>query len=126
VRSLGTGVPPPSPLLSPNHGGGGYDDGEARKEDVRLPGKGNAISHGARPVHLIITMMKWIKWIRTSRLSIKNSLFDGGRATYQLPEVNSIGPDWCLNPDWCLSGKTKDKLKANNTPDWCLSGKTKG
>ena len=28
-------------------------------------------SHGARPVHLIITM---IKWIRTSRLSIKNSL----------------------------------------------------
>jgi len=28
-------------------------------------------SHGARPVHLIITM---IKWFRTSRLSIKNSL----------------------------------------------------
>ena len=28
-------------------------------------------SHGARPVHLIITM---IQWIRTSRLSIKSSL----------------------------------------------------
>jgi len=28
-------------------------------------------SHGARPVHLIITM---IKWIRTRRLSIKKSL----------------------------------------------------
>ena len=28
-------------------------------------------SHGSRPVHLIITM---IKWIRTSRLSITNSL----------------------------------------------------
>ena len=28
-------------------------------------------SHGARPVHLIITM---IQWIRTSRLSIKNCL----------------------------------------------------
>ena len=28
-------------------------------------------SHGARPVHLIITI---IKWIQTSRLSIKNSL----------------------------------------------------
>ena len=41
-----------------------------RKVDVRLPGKGNSNSHGARPVHLIITM---IKWIRTSRLSIKNS-----------------------------------------------------
>jgi len=41
----------------------------SRKVDVRLPGKGNSNSHGARPVHLIITM---IKWIRTSRLSIKN------------------------------------------------------
>ena len=42
-----------------------------RKVDVRLPGKGNSNSHGARPVHLIITM---IKWFRTSGLSIKNSL----------------------------------------------------
>ena len=39
----------------------------------RLPGKGNSNSHGARPVHLIITM---ITWIRTSRLSIRNSLED--------------------------------------------------
>jgi len=42
-----------------------------RKVDVRLHGKENSNSHGARPVHLIIAM---IKWIRTSRLSIKNSL----------------------------------------------------
>jgi len=42
-----------------------------RKVDVRLPGKGDSNSHGARPVILIITM---IKWIRTSTLSIKNSL----------------------------------------------------
>jgi len=42
-----------------------------RKVDVRLPGQGNSNSHGARTVHLIITMIKWI-W--TSRLSIKNSL----------------------------------------------------
>ena len=41
------------------------------KVHVRLPGKGNSNSHGARLVHLIIMMMKWI---RTSRLSIKNSL----------------------------------------------------
>ena len=41
------------------------------KADVRLPAKGNSNSHGARPVHLMITM---IKWIRTSRLSTKNSL----------------------------------------------------
>ena len=45
-----------------------------RKVDVRLPGRGNSNLHGARPVHLINTM---IKWIRTSRLSIKNSLSDG-------------------------------------------------
>jgi len=43
----------------------------SRKVDVRLPGKGNSNSHDTRPVHLIITM---IKWIRTIRLSIKNSL----------------------------------------------------
>jgi len=43
----------------------------SRKVDVRLLGKGNSHAHGARPVHLIITMMKWL---RTSRLSIQNSL----------------------------------------------------
>ena len=43
----------------------------ARKVDVRLPGKGNSNSHDARPVYLIIKM---IKWIQTSRLSIKKSL----------------------------------------------------
>ena len=45
---------------------------EPRKVDVRLPGKGNSNFHGARPVHLIITM---IKLVRTSRLSITNSLY---------------------------------------------------
>ena len=30
------------------------------KVDVRLPGRGNSNFHGARPVHLIITMIKWI------------------------------------------------------------------
>ena len=34
-------------------------------------GKGNSNSHGARPVHRIITKTKWIQ---PSRLSIKNSL----------------------------------------------------
>ena len=48
-------------------------DLESRKVYVRLSEKGNSNSHGARPVHLIITM---IQWIRTSRLSIKNSLSD--------------------------------------------------
>ena len=40
----------------------------ARKVDIRLPGKGNSNSHGARTVH------QKHRWIRTSRLSIKNSL----------------------------------------------------
>jgi hypothetical protein len=30
----------------------------SRKVDVRLPGKGNSTPHGARPVHLIISMIK--------------------------------------------------------------------
>ena len=46
-----------------------------RKVDVRLLGTENSTSHGARPVHFIITMMQWI---RTSRLSIKNSLSSRG------------------------------------------------
>ena len=51
---------------------GDADDSSCgRKVDIRLPGKGNSSSHGARPVHQIILM---IKWIRTSRLSIKLSL----------------------------------------------------
>jgi hypothetical protein len=43
-----------------------------RQVDVRLPGKGNSNTHGAEPVHPIITM---IKWFRASRLSIKNTIF---------------------------------------------------
>ena len=43
-----------------------------REVDARLPGKGNSNSYGARPVHQIISM---IKWIRTIRLSIKYPLF---------------------------------------------------
>ena len=46
----------------------------ARKVDTRLPGKGKSDFHGARPIHQIISI---IKWIRTSRLSIKNSLSPG-------------------------------------------------
>ena len=42
-----------------------------RKADVRLPWQGNSNSHGARPVHPIITV---INWIQTSRLSRTKSL----------------------------------------------------
>jgi hypothetical protein len=36
------------------------------KVDFKLPGKGNSNFHGARQVHLIIAMTKWI---RTRRLA---------------------------------------------------------
>jgi len=39
---------------------------------IELPGKGNSNFHDAKPVYQIISM---IKWIRTSRLSIQNSLY---------------------------------------------------
>jgi hypothetical protein len=42
-----------------------------RTVDVRLLGEGKLNSHSARLVHLIITMLEWI---RTSRLSIRKSL----------------------------------------------------
>ena len=59
--------------------------GGTRKVDVRLPGKGNSNSHGARPVHLIITV---IKWFRSSRLSTKKSLsLTGGSGVQVDPRV---------------------------------------
>ena len=61
-----------------------------RKVDVRPPGKGNSNSHGARPACLIITM---IKWIRTSRLSIKSSLwFYLTQCIYPTVSLNSTPP----------------------------------
>ena len=43
-----------------------------RKLGVRLRGKWNSNSHGARPVHLIITI---ITWILAGRFSIKKSRY---------------------------------------------------
>ena len=45
-------------------------------------------SHGARPVRLIMTM---IKWIRTSRLSIKNSLSPSDLAPHCCVELQVFG-----------------------------------
>ena len=44
---------------------------ESNKEEDDDEDRSQVNSHGARPVHLIITM---IKWMRTSRLSIQNTL----------------------------------------------------
>ena len=45
------------------------------KHGVSDEGSGDALSHGARPVHQIIST---IKWNRTSKVSIKNSLWGWG------------------------------------------------
>jgi len=54
---------------------GGFGVRSSKEKDLVLdqvvPGKGNSNTHGKRPVHLIITIEKWL---RTSRLSIKDSL----------------------------------------------------
>jgi len=74
-----------------------------RKVDVRLPGHGNSNSHGARPVHLIITM---IKWIRTSRLSIKKSAASPSSSSYsslQAPRFIIIDTR-CWNRGLFMSG----------------------
>jgi hypothetical protein len=64
---------------SQRHGTYAGSDPEFRV-DIRLPKeKGNSDSHGARPVHQIISM---IKWIRTSRLSMKK---DNQQVVYEEP-----------------------------------------
>ena len=74
---------------------------DARKVDVRLPGKGNSNSRGARPVHLIITMMKWI---RTSRLSMNNYMSGGVCSGLSLYRDNNWPPEesslWLLTTYW--------------------------
>jgi len=54
--------------------------GYLEKVDVRLPEKVYSNSDGARPMHLIITM---IKCIRISTVSIKNSLSLGRREDHR-------------------------------------------
>ena len=45
---------------------------DLRKVEFKLPGKGKLNVYDARPLNQIVST---IKWIRTGRLSIKNSLF---------------------------------------------------
>ena len=70
----------------------------SKKVVVRLPGKGNSNSHGSRPVHLIITM---IKWIRTSRLSRTNSFSLVG--IFDLMSAVERIRQYLLSGDWVKS-----------------------
>ena len=86
-----------------------------RKVDVRPPGKGDSNSHGARPVHLIITMGKWI---RTSRMSIKNSLSNlkprrsRPKAPQDLHQEGAI-----LDPSLVQSGTNHSTPNSPQAPD---------
>ena len=70
----------------------GSGDGTSfRKVDVRLPGKGDSNSHGARPVHLIITMIKWIRTVSNStRFCCQPLVVAEGKDTRVLEGVNSF------------------------------------
>jgi hypothetical protein len=89
-----------------------------RKVDARLHGKDDSNSHGARPVHLIISM---IEWIRTSGLSIKISLSPGASRPPHQPgyeparpmvgEVTSPqSPPWGLGLGvWCAAQNAREE-----------------
>ena len=80
------------------------------KVDVRLPGKGISNSHGARPVHLIITMMKWI---RISRLSAKKSLSAKNAPYPSIVRVASEDATYGPRPGWrgsALSKRERNKM----------------
>jgi len=78
-------------------------------------------SHGTRPVHLISTM---IKWIRTSRLSIKTlSLNEGSNTKGSLILVESAVSrhvrELGVRPSWesVHPGSTSFQVKNNNFAD---------
>ena len=61
---------PPTPAPQKHPGSSGRCSYPAHREvDIRLPGKGNSTSHGARSTKII----SMIQWIQTSGLSIKKS-----------------------------------------------------
>ena len=75
-----------------------------KKVYVRLPGKGNSKSLGARPHNLIIMM---IRLIHTSELSIKNSLS---------PHHPSSGDGVKLDPTEVLSRSYRGNSLIRNRP----------
>ena len=87
----------------------------SRKVDVRLPGKGNSNSHGARPVLLIITT---IKWMRTSRLSIKNSFSLPSPHDTPAPVLRLLESD-LTRP--APRGRRRGPKNVNVNPVLCLS-----
>ena len=92
--------------------------GNTRKVDIRLPGTGNSNSHGARTVH------QKHRWIRTSRLSIKNSL--SKRDLHRIVEVGEGQgqPHHHLHIP-VAQGAGLPSEKATPRKNFCLRTKTK-
>ena len=86
-----------------------------RKVDIRLPGKGNSNAYGARPVHQIISM---IEWIRTSRLSMQNYVFNSDISLFQSSSLS-----WVFNKDVSLRFSTQMSLshrtRCRGGTRWC-------
>ena len=80
----------------------------SRRGGGALTGEGPA-SHGARPVHLIITM---IKWIRTSRLSMKMYLSPRGGGGALRGRGRILG---------ALAGQGARHSCSRSRTAWCLS-----
>jgi len=84
-----------------------------RKVDVRLPGKGDSTPHDARPVHLIITMIKWIRTFQSQmvfskgksgtmpsmalRAKASNFLFDASCQSVSRSVSQSVSLSVCLS-----------------------------
>ena len=82
----------------------------ASKVDTRLPEKGNSNPHGARPVHMIITM---IEWIRTSRLSTKKYVFPrDGTSPSEIAALDVARPG--TNPTFGETEFGRSRLKRTN------------
>jgi hypothetical protein len=109
-----------NPLAHRNRQWGRMFGHRTRKLDVRLPGKNNSNFHGARPVHLIIKM---IKSIRTSRLSIKNSLSPfGHRDQAALDGVAVERAVRVVRPRRAIHLRSMQISTRRMQPSGCLSG----
>ena len=91
------------------------------KLDVRLPRDKNSNSHDARPVHLIITT---VKWIRTIRLSMKEFLSllalttQGHKWKFKSATFCFVVPNECVGP-----GETQLTVCKDANGSLCPCGK---
>ena len=87
-----------------------------KAKNVRLPGKGNSNSHGARPVHLIIKMIKWIWTSSLGRASRPSPDCDSSTLLAPRPKTSLLhpypSPLKVINPTtrWTMTRSSKVNL----------------